>query len=216
MPRRFLLDDEEVISIEHQHAIGLFPSVVLSTVIIAGLISAFVLWRSAPTWFGIALGGVFVFTIAYLATRIVQFRTTQVILTTQRLVARRGVFRRSTKEIPISSIVDLGIHQRLLQRMIRLGEVEVTTTGQSEPVRLSNLSAPKDLVTRVHSARSALEQRRVSELIAKTTPVDPDRERRELQRLHRKGVITQREYDERSARIANTQQHNGGGDRPTR
>lgn len=197
-PKRHLLEGEAIIDERGTHLIKLAPNVFVVLVIFAGLGAGFVLWKSAPTWFGIALGTVFFASLVYLFTKLLMFRSTQVVLTSNRLIFRSGIFRRESRDIPLGSIIDLGSRQTLLKRVVGLGDVELRINAQNEPVVLRDLSHPKQLVALVHGATEALERTRVLAVIAESQPVDLDKEHRRLISLHRKGVITQQELADRT------------------
>ena len=192
-PKRHLLEGETIVDERGTHLIKLAPNMFVIVVVFVGLGAGFVLWKSAPTWFGIALGALFLASLIYLFVKLLMFRSTQIVLTSNRLIFRSGIFRRISRDIPLGSIIDLGSHQSLLKRVVGLGDVEVRTNAQNEPLVLHDLSRPKQLVALIHGATEALERSRVSALIAESQPVDLDKEHRRLISLHRKGVITQQE-----------------------
>ncbi len=200
-PSRHLLEDETIIDERGLHFVKLVPNIFGVLTVFAGLAAGFVLWKSAPSWFGIGLGAVFLATLVYTFAKLLIFRSTQVVLTTNRLICRSGIFKRTTRDIPLGSIIDLGSHQTLIKRVVGLGDVEVRINAQSEPVILRDLSHPKQLVALVHGATEALERSRVSAVIAESQPPDVDKEYRRLISLHRKGVITQRELEDHTRRL---------------
>ena len=195
-PRRHLLEGETIIDERGMHVIILAPNVFATLTILAGLAAGFILWKSAPTWFGIALGVIFLATLVYIFLKLLVFRSTQVVLTSNRLICRSGIFKRVSRDIPLGSIIDLGSHQTLLKRVVGIGDIEVRINAQNEPVTLRDLSRPKQLVALVHGATEALERSRVSAVIAESQPLDLDKEHQRLVSLYRKGVITQRELED--------------------
>jgi len=184
-PRRHLLEGETIIDERGMHVIILAPNVFATLTILAGLAAGFILWKSAPTWFGIALGVIFLATLVYIFLKLLVFRSTQVVLTSNRLICRSGIFKRVSRDIPLGSIIDLGSHQTLLKRVVGIGDIEVRINAQNEPVTLRDLSRPKQL-----------ERSRVSAVIAESQPLDLDKEHQRLVSLYRKGVITQRELED--------------------
>ncbi len=200
-PRRHLLEGETIVDERGLHVVKLAPDFVVTLIVFAGVGAGFILWRSAPTWFGIALGVIFLAGLVHVFAKLLVFRSTQVILTSNRLICRSGIFRRVSRDIPLGSIIDLGSHQTLIKRVVGLGDLEVRISSQSEPVTLHDLSRPKQLVTLVHGAIEVLERSRVSAVIAESQPRDLDKEHRRMVSLHRKGVITQRELEEHARQL---------------
>ncbi|HUY07208.1 MAG TPA: PH domain-containing protein [Acidimicrobiales bacterium] len=189
-PKRHLLDGETIVDERGTHPIKLAPSLFALLVIFSALGVGFVFWKNAPTWFGIALGVVFLSALVYLYAKLLIFRSTQVVLTSQRLIYRSGIFKRISRDIPLGSIVDLVSRQTLFKRVVGVGDVELRINAQNEPVVLRDLSQPKRLVALTHGAVESLERSRVSAAIAGSEPLDLTREYRRLIALQRKGVIT--------------------------
>jgi len=64
-------------------------------------VAAVVVWTSAPVVVGWILLGVGVAALVYLGARYLGWRTTTFVVTSQRIVYRTGVLRRTGREIPI-------------------------------------------------------------------------------------------------------------------
>lgn len=195
-PRRRLREDEEIILERGLHPVKLLPSLLIALVAFAALGIGFVLWRNAPAWFGVILGVLLVVTMGYALVSFLRYRSIQLVLTTQRLILRSGVLRRSSNDIPLRSVVTVVSHQTFLKRLMRIGDLEIQASGLEKPALLHDIQSPGQFVNLVHVATEALEQERLNALVARTGPVDVDLERRRLSALFRKGVITEQEYED--------------------
>lgn len=195
-PRRHLQENETILTEQGTHLIRILPNLLAVALIFAGLGAGFDLWRSAPMWFGIALGVIFLCTLGYLFIKLLTFRSTQLVLTNQRLIYRSGIVRRAAHDLSLSSIVDLSTRQSILERLVGYGDLLVRTNARTEPLEFYDLKSPKQFMALIEGAKEALERSRLAAIIAESAPVDKKREHRRLATLHRKGVITQLEFDE--------------------
>ena len=70
----------------------------------------------------------------------VVIRNTRYVLTNERLKISRGVFNRTIEDIELYRIKDTRLTQTFLQRMVKLGDVELgTSDASSSTVRLASL-----------------------------------------------------------------------------
>lgn len=72
---------------------------------------------------------------AWLALRVVRWRTTDLILTSQRVIERRGVVARRQSDTMLADIVAVNVDQSLSRRMIGTGRLELETGGEDGAVR---------------------------------------------------------------------------------
>ena len=196
-PRRHLHDGEEILDERGLHLVVLLPRLVVVVLVFAGLGAGFFLWKSSPTWFGLILGVIFVFTLSYLFAIVLRFRSTGVVLTSERLIYRAGVLRRRSTDIPIISIVEVTTLQPILKRVVGVGDVVIRTAQGQVPITIADLTKPKTLVTLILHAREQAEQARVREVIDRNAPVNVAEEYQRLVALHRTGVLTQIEFESR-------------------
>lgn len=203
-PRRHLHEDETIIAERGLHVVRLLPKLVSAALVFAGLGAGFFLWKNSPSWFGLILGVVFVITLAYVFVKILHYRSTQLILTTQRLISRSGIFRRASKDIPLISIVDVTTVMPLHKRAIGLGDLVIHTISEHEPTTFIDLRRPKELADLLHSAREHAEQNRALEVMTKDEPINVAKEYQRLVALNRKGVLTKVEFDTRVSDLGMT------------
>ncbi len=77
-------------------------------------------------------------------TAIIRRRTTELVLTDRRIIAKRGFVSRETVEMNLSKVESLHVSQGLMGRMLDYGDVSVVGTGASlEPLR--GVSRPLEL-----------------------------------------------------------------------
>ncbi len=151
-PRRLLGEEERVILDLRPHPVRLFGSVARSAVVFGAIGYGFFAWRTAPTWFGLALGITAVLTVVYLTSKVVAWRMTLFVLTTRRVIVRTGVLRRVGREIPIERVDEVTYHQRFTERLLRSGTLTVASGGDRGPQIFTNVRRPAFVQSEINRA----------------------------------------------------------------
>jgi membrane protein YdbS with pleckstrin-like domain len=243
-PTKLLGPGEEIYLDSRPNWSLLFWPAVLTLVVLAGCVAAVVLWTSAPVHTALILLGCGLLALMYFAVRYLGWRTTTFVVTSQRIVYRTGVIRRTGREIPIGRVQDVTYHQTVIERIVRAGSLTVESAGRSGQDPFPDISRPaqvQSLVNRVvaqgtagyvsgpmpPASIAATRQAEVSQPVTDPTPpVAPPAPYRapvpapaptsaqvpapgapaaatiaqqmaELTELHRHGVITDAEYEQK-------------------
>ena len=100
-------------------------------------------WRGAPSqWqnLGWWLACVLVLPIPFALWRWLVVRNMRYVLTDQRLKSTHGVFNRVTDDLELYRIKDTRFEQSFWQRMVGIGDIELSTSDATTPlVRLANI-----------------------------------------------------------------------------
>ena len=139
--RKELLPGEQVITITRQQARSLFFPV-LAFIVVPALAAYGCAWlvkgnaqRLVPfisvEWTPWLMGACVVlaawFLLAYSVKRVLKWRSIRYILTSRRILARYGMFRRNDWQVSLASIRNVGVHQSLLQRSLHSGNISLDT-----------------------------------------------------------------------------------------
>jgi len=127
--RKLLAPGEEVVLETHPNWSILAPRVAMFLVIVAGCLSVVVAWARAPLWVGWVLLGVAALFLLGLLAKIVVWRSTTLVLTTLRIVYRRGALRRLGREIPLDRVQDVTYSQSILERLVGAGSLTIESAG---------------------------------------------------------------------------------------
>ena len=196
-PTRLLHEDEQVLLDVRPHPLRLVGPSALGFVVLAGGIAGFVAWRSAPVWFGYALGGLLLVTAVYVAGKVIVWRSTNFVLTSSRVIYRRGVLHRVGREIPIDRVQDVTFHQRILERIVGAGSLVIESAGERGAQPIPDIRRPDRIQSLINktldSARNPV-TRPPSDLAV----VD---QIERLADLHRRGVLTDKEFDDKKAEL---------------
>jgi uncharacterized membrane protein YdbT with pleckstrin-like domain len=138
-PQRLLADDEEVVLDLHPHWKRLLlPALLVPVVVGVATYLLFVLpdgsTRTPLRWTVIALAVVVLGRFS--VWPFVGWQTTSYVLTTRRVVIRRGVFARSGRDIPLTRVNDVSFEHSLLDRLLRCGTLTIESAGERGQVVL--------------------------------------------------------------------------------
>jgi uncharacterized membrane protein YdbT with pleckstrin-like domain len=138
-PPRLLGEDEEVVLDLHPHWKRLLiPGLLLPIVVGAASYLVFLVptgsVRTPVRWAIVALA--LVVLLRWSLWPYVTWLTTRYVLTTKRVVIRRGVFGRSGRDIPLTRVNDVSFHHSLVERMLRCGTLTIESAGEHGQVVL--------------------------------------------------------------------------------
>lgn len=92
----------------------------------------------ANAWWGTT---VFVLGVGMLLTALIQLATTEMAVTSERVIAKRGWIARRTTEISLSRVEGVEVNQSINQRLLNYGHILVSGVG-SHKAKISSVAAP--------------------------------------------------------------------------
>ncbi|GAA2859429.1 PH domain-containing protein [Paenarthrobacter ilicis] len=139
--RKELLPGEQVIAMTRQQARSLFFPVLLFVVVpaVGAYICAWLVkgnaQRLAPfitvEWTPWLIGATLVLAgwllLGYCVRRVLRWRSVRYILTSRRILAKYGMFRRNDWQVSLAAVRNVGIQQNLLQRTLHSGNISLDT-----------------------------------------------------------------------------------------
>ena len=132
-PENVLAEDEKVVRHLHPHWLSVAaPAGVAASLAVVAVVVAVVTPDTGTgnviQW--IVVGIAVVAAIAVLPP-LVRWRSTNYVITTHRVMVRRGVLTKSGKDITLSKITDVSFRQSLLDRAIGAGSLHIESAGDS-------------------------------------------------------------------------------------
>lgn len=157
-PQRLLNPGEEVLADLHPHwwffarqgtAVG--ASLAFAILIVSVTDSAGI--GSALRW----LATVFVLvSIVWFGLRWITWVTTYFVVTSDRVIFREGVLRRSGIEIPLGRVNNVLFVQSILERVLGAGDLLIESGGESGQQRFSDVRKPERVQNTIHAAIDAM------------------------------------------------------------
>lgn len=188
---RNLAPGETVLLEVRPHWWYLAGPVALLAATIAGAIAALV--EHVPGWADWPILGVLLLAALWLVGRYLRWVTTRLVVTSSRIIDRRGVLGRAAREVPLSAVSDIGYHQSIFERVIGAGDVLIESAGSDGQEVFPDLPHPatihNEIFTAMQHGRSGYP----------AAPAGIPEQIDQLDRLRRRGAITEEEFAAKKA-----------------
>jgi uncharacterized membrane protein YdbT with pleckstrin-like domain len=149
------------------------------------------------------VAGLLIASVVWFAARYAVWATTNFVVTTDRLVTRRGVFSRTGIEIPLERINTVFFSQSLLERMIRSGDLVIESAGEMGSSRFTDIRRPLDVQNEIYIQMESNENRkfdRVGQNFGPASESIPDQIAK-LDDLRHRGALTDAEFEAKKAEL---------------
>jgi hypothetical protein len=140
---RLLSDDEEVLVDLRPHWVFFFGPVLLTAVAVAGAIAIATEFPGAPDAVSWLLAAMVALPVLWLLGRIVRWATTSLIVTTNRVVLRRGVSSRQVAQVRLQRVTEVHTRQSLGQRILGTGSVVIEVQGDEGAIVVDDVRRPR-------------------------------------------------------------------------
>jgi uncharacterized membrane protein YdbT with pleckstrin-like domain len=194
-PTRLLTDDEDVLRQFRPHWRVLLP-VLLWAMLMAALAGVGVAALSSP-WREAAIGGAVLIWLLLAGRPLVDWWTTSYVLTTERIVVRRGLIARSGTEIPLEQITNVLFSQTMFERFLGYGDVVLEAAGSQGRSEFHDIPDPEGFQHEVYVAREL----RTLQSQGAGRAVDPVTALERLADLRERGHLTDEEFERGKRRL---------------
>ncbi|MEY7972794.1 PH domain-containing protein [Saccharomonospora xinjiangensis] len=153
-PDSLLSEGEHVVAHKHPHfKMLVFPVFVLLVTVVAGVWLAMKAGELEPPWDMVAtiavasVGGILV--IWLVLTPFVRWRTTHFVVTTDRVIVREGVIRRTGIDIPMQRIHSVRFEHGLVDRIFGCGTL-IIESASDEPLTFDDIPQVERMHTYIY------------------------------------------------------------------
>ena len=194
-PRKLLNPGEDVVLDTRPNWSLLFGPLLLGVLVIAGLIALLIVTANdkLPGWVGWLFLLAFLLDIGYVLSRYFEWRVTNLVVTTHRVIYRHGVFTRQGREIPLDSIQDVSFMQSLFERMVGAGSLTIESAGRSGQEPFPDVARPERVQSTINQLLDMSRHREQMRVIGEPVLSIPDQIEK-LAELRDRGIITQDEF----------------------
>ena len=201
-PERLLTDDETIIRQFRPHWRLLFMPVVWAILGIAAIILLYVLFDLDSAISAAIVGVILIALIPLTIVRFVQWWFTTYVLTSERLITRKGVIAKSGIEIPLDNITNVVFSQNVIERLLGSGDLLIESAGESGQSRFSDIPDPEDFQSLLYRVREQHDSADKSTPAPAAAPAGDATERlRQLTKLHADGMITDEEFERKRQEV---------------
>ena len=192
--RRNRLADGEVVVVDvRPHWWFLAGPVFVLAAVIAGAVAALV--EGVPAWVHWITVAALAAAAVWLLGRYARWASTRLVVTTVRIMERRGLLGRVGREIPIVALTDIGYRQTLFQRIIGAGDVLVESAGRDSQEVFADLPRPAAIHNEIYEQLDRIRSYHATGAPPASIPEQID----QLDRLRQRGVITEAEFAAKKA-----------------
>jgi len=200
-PRKLLNPGEEIAFELHPHwwyfsGMAGFGILILAGALALGLTNA--LHGPARSSAALALLGALVLGLLWFLVRLLTWRTTHFVLTTDRLILRSGVLSKQGREIPLERVMDLSFHQSLFERIVGTGTMMIESGGESGQDVFAQIPRPELAERQIYAQIENIRQRTA-------VPEEPNasipEQIAQLARLRDQGIVTDAEFQTKKAEL---------------
>ncbi|HET9075517.1 MAG TPA: PH domain-containing protein [Acidimicrobiales bacterium] len=199
--RRRLTAGEEVVLDVRPHWSTLAAPVVLLAAVIAGAVTALV--DGVPTWVDWPVLVVLSLAALWLLARYLTWSNTRLVLTTWRVIERRGVLARTTREIPLAAVSEVGVRRSLMERMIGTGSLVIESAARDGAEVFPSLPRPALLRDEIYDrmAQAARPGPQAAGFQAAGREPSIPEQIDQLDRLRRRGALSDEEFERKKTEL---------------
>jgi len=203
-PQKHLNDGEEVVLDLRPHWVYLAPATFfLLVAIVVGILAAVKVDGDAGTAASIAALVLLVAAVLYFVYRYVNWVTTMFVLTTDRIITRRGWLSKSGIEIPLERINTVFFNQRFLERLLGAGDLSIESAGERGTEHLTDIRKPALVQREIYVQMENNENRKFDRVRGPGAAASLSTAE-QLEKLHglvQQGALTPEQYEAEKAKL---------------
>ena len=137
-PDRLLAHDEQTVLRLHPHwKVLVVPILVFLVAVGAGAFGA----AQTDSWIlrYVIIGAVTLIVVIFTVIPFLRWRTTHFVITTHRVLIRRGILSRSGRDVPLSRVNDVSFEHSFFERLLGCGTLLVESAGERGQVVLDDV-----------------------------------------------------------------------------
>lgn len=179
------------------------------------IIGLFILTRDFPSWLepiaNVSATGVMIFCLAWVGITYMRWVSTNFVLTTDRVITRRGMISKQGVEIPLDRINTVFFHQGILERLVGAGDLVIESASERGNERLTNIRRPSIVQMEIYVQMEENENRKFDRARVAPAGSAPDvttpqaasipEQIAQLSELHQRGVLSDAEFTRKKAEL---------------
>lgn len=199
-PRKLLNEGEDVVLDLHPH--WWYFSRPVTAVVVSAVLAIFAATKDVSVFKLLCLV-LLLASVVWLAGVYARWSTTNVVITTDRLIHRTGVLAKHGKEIPLERVNDISVHQTFFKRLVGAGDVVIESGGERGQQRFTEIAKPFIVQNVVYTQMERAKARDADRM--RGTPARSElsipEQLEKLDDLRRRGVISQAEFDAKKTQL---------------
>ena len=198
-PRRLLIEGEELILDLRPHWIALVGPAIATVAILVGMVVLYQVFDERILDVVVGIAGTLLL-LAYPVRRLVDWLTSHFVVTSDRVIHRRGFIAKYSMEVPLEAINDVRFEQGILDRMIGAGTLIVQSASEAGRQVFDHIRRPEEVQRTIYHQGELNQQRMMAGRRASGSPSTTS-ELERLADLRARGVLTEEEFQAQKRRI---------------
>jgi uncharacterized membrane protein YdbT with pleckstrin-like domain len=197
-PPKLLNDGEDVVLDLHPHwwfFIGPLAALILTVAATLGVAA-----MNLPDLLWYVLLALTAVNLLWLLGRLLRWRTTNFVVTTDRLIYRSGVVAKRGKEIPLERLNDISFNQSIFERMLGAGDLVIESGGERGQQAFTDIPRPSHVQNEIYRQIEAAQARDADRMAGRRELSIPE-QLDKLDELRQRGVLTQAEFDAKKSQL---------------
>ncbi len=158
----------------------------------------------ARKYLGWLMAAIVVAWLVWLGIKLLQWTMTYFVVTSRRVIYRTGVISKRGVEIPLERINNINFHQRVIDRVIGAGDLDIESAGKDGQTHFDFIRHPDGVQHEIYRQMEHRNMPQMPSTVAAPAPTPaasvPD-QIEQLARLRDQGHITAEEYEEKKSQL---------------
>jgi uncharacterized membrane protein YdbT with pleckstrin-like domain len=197
-PNRLLVEGEELVLDLRPHWIALVMPAVATVATIAVMLVLYRTFDEPVLDMVVGVAGM-LFLLAYPVRKLVDWLTSHFVVTSDRIIHRRGFIAKYSMEVPLEAINDVRFEQGILDRIIGAGTLVVQSASEAGRQVFDHIRRPEGVQKTIYHQGELNQQRMMSGRAGSSHSATSELER--LADLRARGVLTEQEFQAQKRRI---------------
>ena len=198
-PRRLLIEGEELILDLRPHWIALVGPAIATVAILVGMVLLYQVFDERILDIVVGIAGTLLL-LGYPVRRLVDWLTSHFVVTSDRIIHRRGFIAKYSMEVPLEAINDVRFEQGILDRMIGAGTLIVQSASEAGRQVFDHIRRPEEVKRTIYHQGELNQQRMMAGRRGSGSPSTTS-ELERLADLRARGVLTEEEFQAQKRRI---------------
>ncbi|MCZ7533446.1 MAG: PH domain-containing protein [Acidimicrobiia bacterium] len=197
-PEDALTEGESIVTSFRPHWKLLFIPAVwgIGALVVFGLLAY---WFDAGFWFKVA--ALVIVLVWFVVRPLVDWWFTRYVLTTERLITRRGLIAQRGIEIPLEGVTNVNFSQSVFERILGAGDLLVESAGETGQSDFDNIPHPDTFQALLYKTREARSMDLSAGGGVKRPKDDGAEAIRKLAALRDEGLVSEEEYERKRKEI---------------
>lgn len=198
-PKRLLLDGEQIVLDLRPHWWFFAKHVAAGVPVLAFFGFALTLDGDTGTFVGWLAAAVLVVWALWFLGRLANWLTTHFVITTERLIYRRGLVSKEGRDVPLGRVNNIDMRQSILERILRAGDLLIESAGETGQQRFSDIRRPEQVQREINKQVEDHDRRERGG--GQRFGSSPTEQIAALASLRDQGVLTEAEFQAKKAEL---------------